>query len=67
MTETRVYGIDVEQVENETWSPKSLSDIEFVEVAEKQGLVWSLNGFQNQFNDNLINSNNIFIRFIGML
>lgn len=59
--ETRVYGINIEKVD-ET-NIKKLSDEEFMEMAESQGNVWSLKGFEADFNEDYLNQNNSFIRF----
>jgi hypothetical protein len=42
-----------------------LSDEEFMEIAEKHGLVWSLKGFEHDYNINDIKEQ-IIIRFIQL-
>ena len=59
--ETKVYGIELNSI-GET-NIKKLSDEEFMEMAESQGNVWSLKGFEADFNEDYLNQNNLFIRF----
>lgn len=63
MAEIKVYGININEVEKDI-SIASISDKDFVKISEQQGLIWSLTGFQNDFNDDEINQSNLFIRFI---
>ena len=63
--ETRVYVIDsnderVEDINN----IKELSNSEFMFEAEEQGTVYSLDGFEKAFNDESLNTDTDFIRFI---
>ena len=60
MEEIRVYGIDVSNIELENLG--NVSDEQWIDIAEENGLVWSLQGFAEQFNDMNINSNNVLIR-----
>ena len=65
MENIKVYGIDTTKRDRtKQWSPPFLGNNEFIEEAEKQGLVWSLKGFQDAFNKGEINSEYIYIRFI---
>lgn len=54
--EARVYGVDYEKVFDDVdcltgiGSGITIPDNEFIEIAEKQGYVWSLNGFQHDYN-----------------
>lgn len=63
----RVYGICIDELDKNT-SRKikkgSLGNYDFKELAEKQGLVWTLTGFEQQFNNNEITTYNIYIRFL---
>lgn len=59
--EIRVYGIDPDYYDGVI---QDLPDDQFQEEAEAQGLVWSLQGFQDAFNLDGISSFNLFIRFI---
>lgn len=61
--EKRVYLINLDEVEFDK-GYHSLTDEEFIKISESQGLVYSLNGFQAQFNQNEINQFNTVIRFI---
>lgn len=60
--ETRVYGIELNEI-GET-NIRKLSNEEFMELAESQGNVWSLKGFEKNFNEETINQNNLIIRFV---
>ena len=55
--EIRVYGILYIDA-------SSLTDEEFISEAERQGLVWSLKGFEQTFNQRYISSDEMFIRII---
>lgn len=59
--EIRVYGIDPDLYDG---SILDLPDDQFQEEAEAQGLVWSLQGFQEAFNLDDLSSASLFIRFI---
>jgi hypothetical protein len=48
--ETRIYCIDL----NKTNSIPPFSNNKFMTIAEEQGKVWSLKGFENDFNSNEI-------------
>lgn len=61
--ETRVYVVNVENYEFND-SPRSWDDERFMSEAEIQGGVYTLNGFQEAFNDETVNSSVEFIRFI---
>jgi hypothetical protein len=63
----KVYGVDVDMFYNESSLDKLLDDLtneEFVEEAEKQGLVWSLKGFEKACNESEININRINIKIL---
>jgi len=67
MDNIKVYGVD-EDVFNEFNEEDLLSELDneqFANEAERQGLVWSLKGFQEAFNIGEVDSNNcLYIRFI---
>lgn len=65
MTETRVYIVDVDNYEFDE-SPKQWSDEKFMSEAEIQGNVYSLQGFQNAFNNEEISTAIDVIRFINV-
>jgi hypothetical protein len=62
MKEIRVYVVDVHSDTDELIP--LLSDEEFMNVAECNGTVYTLQGFQHAFNNDLINSSEEFIRII---
>ena len=67
--EIRVYGIDIDrddfsEVEFGGWD--AMSDQWWMDTAERQGFVWSLSGFQQQFNRDEIYSTSMYIRFIEL-
>jgi len=59
---TRVYAIDLYELELEipVWD---LENDEFMDIAEQQGKVWTLQGFENAFNNEQI-SDTWIIRII---
>lgn len=59
MENIKVYGINVDKfyTEDEERLFSDLSKEEFIEEAEKQGLVWSLEGFEKVFNEDEIDYN----------
>jgi hypothetical protein len=61
-TETRVYVVDIDQTEDEF--SIAITDDVFIDEAEKQGSVYTLEGFQVAFNNNEVSSLTGFIRFI---
>ena len=61
--ETRVYVLEISDSEI---SETSLSDDEFQTLAEEQGRVYTLQGFQEAFNLEEINSAIDVIRFISV-
>ncbi len=48
---TRVYAIDLYEVEEPI---HDITDDEFVDIAERQGKVWTLEGFEKAFNSDEI-------------
>ena len=50
---TRVYAIDLYELDTEipVWD---LNDEEFMDMAEQQGKVWTLDGFEKAFNNEQI-------------
>jgi len=66
MENIRVYGINVDifYTENEERLFSDLSKEEFIEEAEKQGLVWSLEGFEKVFNKDDIEYYNTIIKIL---
>ena len=61
MKELRVYVVDVDILEEQTCS---ITDDVFIELAEKQGTVYSLKGFELAFNYQELNTSTDIIRFI---
>lgn len=61
--ETRVYGIELENYEFDT-HPRTWDSEKFMSEAEIQGNVWSVKGFEKDFNEETINQNNLIIRFV---
>ena len=53
--ETRVYLVDDRQVDYQevVASPRKWTDEKFIEFAENEGSVYSLDGFQNQWNNRI--------------
>jgi hypothetical protein len=41
-----------------------LSNSNFIDEAERQGLIWDIKEFENEFNNGDMNELNLFIRFI---
>lgn len=67
--ETRVYLVDVTLTEEGVTDDDYLIEDEyFMNEAERQGTVFTLTGFQSQFNDDVfkINNNTHYIRFINV-
>ena len=66
--EIRVYGIDMDQDTSSVgigeWD--TISDELWMSIAESHGLVWSLGGFQKDFNREKIDCDlyDMYIRFI---
>lgn len=63
MKEIRVYVVDVDLYDGDTYLDY-LTDYEFMEVAEEMGSVYSLRGFQYDYNQDNISSIHTIIRFI---
>jgi hypothetical protein len=61
-TQIRVYGVDVNEAPDDAL--ESGNTERFMDEAEAQGLVWSLEGFQHQFNSGELNQDNILIKII---
>jgi hypothetical protein len=66
MENIRVYGINIDKfyTEDEERLHSDLSKEEFIEEAEKHGLVWSLEGFEKVFNDDDIEYFNTIIKIL---
>lgn len=63
MKEIRVYVVNAELYDGEKWI-QELSNKEFIAIAEEQGTIYSLKGFENDYNDDCVDTINTFIRFI---
>jgi hypothetical protein len=52
--ETKVYGVNLDLIldglEHQRLVEFSVSDSEFMEIAETHGFVWSLKGFEHEYN-----------------
>ena len=64
-SETRVYVIDTFNVRGINWN--DLTDEEFINLAEEDGNVYTLQGFQEAFNSQDINTEIDVIRFINVI
>jgi len=64
MEDIRVYGINIDDTEFEDIN--EISNDQWQEIAEESGLVWTLSGFAHQFNESMINTESILIRFINV-
>lgn len=68
MENIKVYGIDLDIFNDDYFDDERLfSDLskeEFIEESERQGLVWSLEGFEKGFNEGDINSDKIIIKIL---
>ena len=64
-TETRVYVVNQEDSEKEV---QNLTDEEFMDIAEQWGRVYTLQGFQETFNNQKdeVSHSEDFIRFINV-
>lgn len=62
----RVYIIDLDQLDvDDVKGSDDYSNEEFMNIAEEQGAVYTLKGFQNDFNyEQNISSFNCYLRFI---
>lgn len=61
--ETRAYVLDTFNV-NKEWA--KLSDEEFITLVEEEGNIYTLNGFQEAFNNAEVNSEIDIVRFISV-
>lgn len=64
MTETRVFVVNVDETELDVIQ---LNEDEFCSLAEQQGTVYTLEGFQKDFNKGFINAMTDEIRFYNVL
>lgn len=66
MKEIRVYLVDFYNYDfDDNDSPYDFSDEKFMLEAEKQGNVYTLEGFQYAYNEGDINGENSYIRIIN--
>ena len=63
-SETRVYVVDVHKIVNKFHI--TLGDEEFQDVAESQGTVYTLKGFQESYNIGRFDEPHYVIRFINI-
>ena len=67
MENTRVYGINLSDlIGGEVIGINDISDNEWIYLSEKQGLIWSVKGFEFCFNNENIDTDNLLIRFIKL-
>lgn len=62
--EARVYVVNVDEMETGDKLYHELTDEEFIEQSEKQGTVYTLQGFATAFNEEEINSSTQVIRIL---
>lgn len=63
MKEIRVYVVDFSKYQGEE-NVYNMNNIKFMQEAERQGNVYSLKGFENDYNYDFINTTNSVIRFV---
>jgi hypothetical protein len=64
-SETRAYVLDTHNVDKQNWS--KLSDEEFMTLVKEDGNIYTLEEFQDAFNNTDINSEIDVIRFINVI
>lgn len=62
----RIYRINLDSTFDNDTPPPVWKDNEFIEQAEKQGNVYTLEGFENAFNETDTNEENSYIRIINV-
>jgi hypothetical protein len=62
MSTLRIYGINL----NETDEPVPFTKEEFMQLAEEQGYVWTIEGFEDEFNSGFMDTENLVIEFIEL-
>jgi len=65
MENIRVYLICLSDL-SESQDVHDLSDEQWIKISEEQGLVYSLTGFAEQFNAEMINEIDTVMRFINV-
>jgi hypothetical protein len=63
MKEIRVYVVNCDNYEG-CEDLQAISNLRFIEIAEEQGTVYSLKGFENNVNADWLGLDNAYIRFI---
>jgi hypothetical protein len=61
MSTLRIYGVNL----NETDEPYFEKE-EFMQLAEEQGYVWTIEGFEDEFNSGFMDTENLVIKFIEL-
>lgn len=60
--EEKIYGINIDEFDS-PMHPTNLSNKDFIEESERQGLIWNKKDFEESFNDDST-INNLIIRII---
>lgn len=63
MKEIRVYVVNCDNYKG-CEDLQAVSNLRFIEIAEEQGCVYSLKGFENDVNEDWLGLDNAYIRFI---
>lgn len=63
MKEIRVYVVSCDNYEG-CEDLQTISNLRFIEIAEEQGNVYSLNVFETSYNNDWLDTINTYIRFI---
>lgn len=63
MKEIRVYVVSCDLYDGEEYIPEMTNE-QFMDLAEEQGNVYSLNVFETSYNNDWLDTINTFIRFI---
>lgn len=59
MSEIRIYAVNLNEVDEPYFEKE-----DFMRLAEEQGYIWTLEGFEDEFNSGFMDTENLVIKFI---
>ena len=59
MNEIRIYAVNLRELDEPYFEEE-----DFMKLAEEQGYIWTLQGFENEFNSGFMDTENLVMKFI---
>jgi hypothetical protein len=61
ISDLRIYGVNLSELDEPYFEQE-----DFMRLAEEQGYIWTIEGFEEEFNSGFMDTENLVIRFIEL-